>query len=105
MYLCQGHGYSYLCSAGPGPRIYWFLFSKAKQTTYGLYEKLPRFTNADRDALAAEHFKDKINDKLTFKDLWDNSEQATMTALPECVFSKWHYGRIMTVGDAAHKVS
>ncbi|PSN72628.1 FAD/NAD(P)-binding domain-containing protein [Corynespora cassiicola Philippines] len=99
----QGKHHSYLLSSGPGRRIYWFLFKKLAKKTLGLYEKIPRFTEAERDALAAEHAKDPISDSLCFGDLYESRTTATLQALPEVVFSKWHYGRIITIGDAAHK--
>lgn len=100
----MGRGHSYLLVSGVGGRIYWFLFKKLAKTTRGLYEKVPRYTNAERDALAEEHANDRFSDDLTFGDLYSLRTAATLQALPEVVFSRWHYGRIVTVGDAAHKV-
>ncbi|KAJ4351109.1 uncharacterized protein N0V89_006448 [Didymosphaeria variabile] len=99
----MGNGCSYLISTGPNHRIYWFLFKKLSTTVHGLYEKVPRYTETERDALAAEHADDPLNDTLRFGDLYESRTTATLQALPEVVFSKWHYGRIITIGDAAHK--
>ncbi|KAJ4993560.1 FAD binding domain protein [Stagonosporopsis vannaccii] len=99
----QGYNYSYLVATGPNHRIYWFLFKKLPETVHGLYEKIPRYTDEQRDALAAEHASDPITDTLTFGEIYAMSTTATLQALPEVVFKKWHYNRIMTIGDAAHK--
>jgi hypothetical protein len=70
-----------------------------------LYEKIPRYSEEQRDALAAEHAEDRVTDTLTFGELYALRTTATLQALPEVVFKKWHYNRIITIGDAAHKVS
>ena len=100
-----GNNYSYLVASGPNRRIYWFLFKKLPKTTYGLYEKIPKFTEEERDALAAEHANDPITEDLRFGELYADRTTATLQALPEVVFSRWHYRRIITIGDAAHKVN
>ncbi|KAJ4311440.1 hypothetical protein N0V94_007953 [Neodidymelliopsis sp. IMI 364377] len=99
----QGRNYSYLVATGPNHRIYWFLFKKLDKAVHGLYEKVPRYTEEQRDALAAEHAADPISDGLTFGELYEMRTTATLQALPEVVFKKWHYKRIITIGDAAHK--
>jgi hypothetical protein len=53
--------------------------------------------------LAAAHANDPLNAHLRFGELYDSKTTATLQALPEVVFTRWHYGRIMTIGDAAHK--
>ncbi|KAJ4411603.1 hypothetical protein N0V91_001388 [Didymella pomorum] len=99
----QGQKYSYLVATGPNDRIYWFLFKKLPDVARGLYDKIPRFTDEQRDALAAEHANDLVSDTLTFGELYATRTTATLQALPEVVFQRWHYDRIITIGDAAHK--
>lgn len=99
-----GNGCSYLITTGPNHRIYFFLFKKLTKTATGVYEKIPRYTDADRDALAKLHASDPMGENITFGDLYDAKTSATLQALPEIVFSKWHYGRMLIIGDAAHKV-
>ncbi|XPS80795.1 hypothetical protein M3J07_012766 [Ascochyta lentis] len=99
----QGRNHSYLIATGPNHRIYWFLFKKLPQAVHGLYEQIPRYTDKQRDALAAEHAEDRLTEALTFGDLYAIRTIATLQALPEVVFQKWHYKRTITIGDAAHK--
>ncbi|KAJ4354876.1 hypothetical protein N0V95_003410 [Ascochyta clinopodiicola] len=99
----QGQNYSYLVATGPNHRIYWFLFKKLPEIARGLYENIPRYTDEQRDALAAEHANDLLSDTLTFGELYKTRTTATLQALPEVVFKKWYYTRIITIGDAAHK--
>ncbi|KAI8931125.1 hypothetical protein NX059_011479 [Plenodomus lindquistii] len=98
----MGNKCSYLLSSGPNDRIYWFLFKKLDKTVRGIY-KVPRYSEAERDALAAEHANDPMSETLTFGEVYQTHTSATLQALPEVVFAKWHYGRIITIGDAAHK--
>lgn len=100
----MGEGHSYLVTSAPGNRIYWFLFKRLNKAVRGLYEKIPRYTEAERDAMAEQHANDALGDGLCFGELYRLRIAATLQALPEVVFSKWHYGRIITIGDAAHKV-
>ncbi|KAB2099375.1 hypothetical protein AG0111_0g12272 [Alternaria gaisen] len=93
----MGRGYSYLIASGPNHRIYWFLFKKLPGVLYGI-DNIPRYTEAERDALAAEHADDMLNEELRFGELYANRTTATLQALPEVVFSKWHYGRFNPVG-------
>ncbi|KAF3053971.1 hypothetical protein E8E11_000876 [Didymella keratinophila] len=77
--------------------------TKLPDVTRGLYDKIPRFADEQRDALAAEHANDLVSDTLTFGELYSTRTTANLQALPEVVFKKWHYNRIITIGDAAHK--
>ncbi|KAJ8109014.1 hypothetical protein OPT61_g7762 [Boeremia exigua] len=99
----QGRDHSYLITTGPNERVYWFLFEKLPETTYGLHKNITRYTNEQKDALAAKYASDLVTENLTFGELYANSYVSTLQSLPEVVFAKWHYNRIMTIGDAAHK--
>ncbi|WYZ44688.1 hypothetical protein EsH8_VIII_000004 [Colletotrichum jinshuiense] len=93
--------FSYLVIAGPQNRVYWFLFVNMGKTHYG--PELPRFSKEDEENLVKEHRDDKITESLTFKTLYSAKISSVLTPLPEYVFKKWHFNRIMTIGDAAHK--
>ncbi|KAL6703175.1 hypothetical protein ACN47E_010168 [Coniothyrium glycines] len=97
-----GSNHSYLVATGPGDRIYWFLFKKLPQMVHG-YDNIPRYTDADRDALASLHENDLLMGELRFGELYQTKMTATLQAIPEFVFKRWHYGRCITIGDAAHK--
>lgn len=96
-------GHSYLVISGPKHRVYWFLFVNMGKTYYG--PEPPRFTKENEEVLANEHLNDKIVENRTFRDLYSTKISSVLTPLPEYVFKKWHFRRIMTIGDAAHKVS
>ncbi|OHF03728.1 FAD binding domain-containing protein [Colletotrichum orchidophilum] len=94
--------FSYLVISGPSNRVYWFLFVNMGYTHYG--PELPKYTKEDEAKLVKEHQDDNIIENFTFKDLYAARISSVLTPLPEYVFKKWHFNRIMTIGDAAHKL-
>lgn len=100
----MGMGYSYLCATGPGGRIYWFMSDKLPKKVKGLYEKVPRYTNDDLDDAAARHANDDLAG-VPLRDLYETRVSASLQALPEMTLSKFYYGRMVVIGDAAHKAS
>lgn len=101
-----GHNHSYLVVDGPEGRIYWFLFVKNEKTLHGMENEIPRrFSEEEKKAVAEKFWNDPIVENVTFGDLYKNNYSAILTALPEFVFSKFFFQRIITIGDAAHKVS
>ncbi|XEU99341.1 hypothetical protein FSHL1_004628 [Fusarium sambucinum] len=93
--------FSYLVMSGPGGKWYWFLFAKLPVPLYG--SDIPKYTKEDETKLAQEHASDQITPQITFGDLYEARANSTLTPLHEWVFQKWHYNRIITIGDAAHK--
>ncbi|KAL8364969.1 hypothetical protein RB595_003993 [Gaeumannomyces hyphopodioides] len=97
--MYQGH--SYLLMSGPEGKVYYFLFVKLPEPITA--DKTPRYSTEDAKALAEEHRHDPVVDDCTFGQVFDDSISFGMTPIHEHVFEKWHYGRIITLGDAAHK--
>lgn len=96
------NGFSYITISGPGNRVYWFLFVRMDKTYH--HPNLPRFSEDDEALLVKEHSDDKLSERHTFQDLYDAKTSSVLTPIPGYVFKKWHFNRIMTIGDAAHKV-
>lgn len=94
--------FSYLILTGPADRVYWFLIVNLGKTFYG--KDIPRFTKEDEEMLIKQHWTDRITESFTMGDLYTHRTASVLTALPEYVFQKWHFKRIVTIGDAAHKV-
>lgn len=66
---------------------------------------IPKFRKDDEITLAKEHFSDQVAGSTTFGDVYRNRLQTALVPLEEHVFDRWHFKRIITIGDAAHKVS
>lgn len=94
--------FSYLVPSGPGNKTYWFLVRNLGKTVYG--SEIPRFTKQEEEALAKEHWDDQITPTLRFSDLYKHRTNSVYTSLPEYVYKKWYFQRVMTIGDASHKV-
>ncbi|KAF6803744.1 FAD binding domain protein [Colletotrichum sojae] len=95
-------GRSYLIVHAPGNRTYWFLFKGTDKTLHG--KEIPRYTKDDLEKLAREHLDDNIYDDVTFGTIYKNRIMSTLVPLEEYVFDKWHYNRVITIGDASHKI-
>jgi len=102
-HVIMNKGFSYLILTGPQGRVYWFLNVKNDKVTYG--KEVPRYSKEDEQRLAEEHLHDRLNEHDVFGDLYKNRISSTLTPLHEYQWLRWHFGRIMTIGDASHKVS
>ena len=94
--------YAYLTVGGPG-RVYWFLFENLPKTVY-YADEVPRYTKEDQKEMIEKHWSDKVVDDITLGDLYSNSICTNMTPLHEHIFDKWHFQRMIIIGDSAHKV-
>jgi FAD dependent monooxygenase len=65
-----------------------------------------KFKATDQDMEdVAQRFSDiALNEKVNFRQLWESRTRAGLLTLEEGVLSQWHAGRIVLVGDSAHKV-
>ncbi|KAJ3545296.1 hypothetical protein NM208_g2580 [Fusarium decemcellulare] len=100
--MVTGQHHSYLVIAAPKSRTYWFLFDGLPETKYG--KEVSKYTKADEEALVKARRDDPITEDLTFGDLYDKKLMSTLVPLEEYVFDRWHYKRIVTIGDSAHKI-
>ncbi|KAH0425350.1 FAD binding domain protein [Colletotrichum camelliae] len=96
----QGH--LYLVISAPGGRVYWFLFHELEGTKHG--KDILKFSKDDELLLATQYRDDHITEDMTFGDLYDSRIKSTLVPLEEHVFRRWHFQRILIIGDAATKV-
>ncbi|RGP62628.1 FAD binding domain-containing protein [Fusarium sporotrichioides] len=92
---------NYMIISAPGDRYYWFLFTEVDKV-YG--KDIPAYTKEDERKLAEEHFGDQVTETTTFKDLYEHRLQTALVSIEDHVFPHWYYRRIITIGDAAHKL-
>ncbi|KAF4439871.1 Zeaxanthin epoxidase chloroplastic [Fusarium acutatum] len=92
---------SYLVTGGPQGRVYWFRFQKLQEKVHG--SSIPRYSEKDLQNALSESADDNILPDLKFSTLIDNKVSAVMTPLVEYVYKQWHFDRIITLGDSAHK--
>ncbi|KAI8649115.1 hypothetical protein NCS57_01447600 [Fusarium keratoplasticum] len=100
--MVLGQDHAYLVIAAPKDRVYWFLFDGLPETKYG--RDIPKYSKADEEVLVGARRGDPVTEDLTFGDLYDKKIMSTLVPLEEYVFDRWHYKRIVTIGDSAHKI-
>ncbi|KAM0418915.1 hypothetical protein ACHAPT_012180 [Fusarium lateritium] len=83
-------------------RTYWFLFDGLPETKYG--EDISKYSKLDEETLVKERYNDHITEDVTFGELYGRKIMSTLVPLEEYVFDRWHYKRIVTIGDSAHKI-
>ena len=90
---------------GKGGRVYWFLYRRLSRT-FKLGE-IPRFSSSDADKLAAEHADLAILPKgaVTVGDLYKNKTSSTLVSIEEAAYEHWSWGRMVCLGDSAHKMT
>lgn len=94
--------YSVLVASGPENKVYWFIFQRLPRPMYG--KDIPKYTKEDEDKFMKENWNLPVTDKITFGDLYSRKLSSALTPIHEVVFEKWFFGRIITIGDSAHKV-
>jgi 2-polyprenyl-6-methoxyphenol hydroxylase-like FAD-dependent oxidoreductase len=63
-----------------------------------------RYTTQDEEKVVQKYKADKICDGVSFGDLYKHKIRSRLISLEEGVFNQWSFGRIVLIGDAAHKV-
>ncbi|KAL4993921.1 hypothetical protein BDV10DRAFT_12813 [Aspergillus recurvatus] len=91
----------YLCSGAPNGLTFWFVFFKNK-------ENLPwdqlRYTEQDKEQHAAEFASDQVRTDLTLGDMYRASTSTVLVPVEEFVLKRYHYKRILLLGDSAHRM-
>ncbi|OMP83695.1 Zeaxanthin epoxidase, chloroplastic [Diplodia seriata] len=93
------------CMGGKDHEIFLFWFWKLPPSLHSCaVDKIPRFTKED-EIRELERGGDVIvaDNGLRLREVAKNLERSAVTALPHYVMRKWHFGRIIIIGDASHK--
>ena len=99
--VVYGQGVTKLFFQQQGKQM-WAIIFKDK---YSQPPKRYKPTEEETERVAEQFFDQAMNEKVKFKDLWEARTRAGLLSLEEGVLSQWHAGRIVLVGDSAHKVS
>ncbi|RYP64696.1 hypothetical protein DL771_008653 [Monosporascus sp. 5C6A] len=81
--------------------VYWFLIFVYPKIHVGL--SFPRYSEEDEATMAKIHGSKLVKPGTTFADIYRNKTTSHMTPLPHHCFDRWHYKRIMCIGDSIHK--
>ena len=96
---------STLVITGKGGKVYWFLFGLMDRV-YQSHE-IPKFTSEDAAQFALRHKDLPILPRglVKMQHLWESKEISTLVSLEEADFARWTSGRIVCLGDSAHKMT
>lgn len=97
---------SMVVASGKDGKIFWFLFKRMPQVYHS--HEIPRFDSADALKFAEQYFDFPVQSgasNIKFSDLWERRETATLVPLEEADFAHWTAGRIVCLGDSAHKMT
>ncbi|KAL2820628.1 hypothetical protein BJX63DRAFT_444182 [Aspergillus granulosus] len=97
------NGRSFLTFPGKDGRVFWFLLQKLGRQYP--YSSAPRWSKTDIEKTAERYSTDHIWNGIQFGDLWKRRQSVGITNLEENVFSTWHWGRIVCIGDSVHKMA
>ncbi|KAF6834221.1 FAD binding domain protein [Colletotrichum plurivorum] len=93
------------CMGGPGGEAFFFWFwslPEGKRTCP--IDDIPRFDDEEKKRQFENGADTVVSDAgLKFDKVRENAVYSGVTALPHFVMRRWHYGRLVIIGDAAHK--
>ncbi|KAK1999781.1 FAD/NAD(P)-binding domain-containing protein [Colletotrichum falcatum] len=90
--------------AGGKVFVFWFWTLPEPLRSCAAVDDIPRFGEADKARELARAAAAVVADNgLRFGAVAEGLEYSGVTALPHFVMRRWHYGRILILGDAAHK--
>jgi FAD dependent monooxygenase len=95
-----GHGDTKLLFTQPG-KAYWAIIFKDE---YSRPAKWWKPTEEEVEAVADKYKDVVMTPDVKLGDLWETRTRQGLLSFEEGVLSKWHAGRIVLVGDSAHKV-
>ncbi|GME56978.1 Monooxygenase FAD-binding protein [Neofusicoccum parvum] len=94
---------SVLVFSGKDGILFWFLFEDRKSLTE--FKDIPRYLDEDAELLANKVADVTVSDGVVFSDVFRSREFMFMTALEEGIAENWFAGRMVLVGDSAHKMT
>ena len=64
-----------------------------------------RFSQEDAEREASKIADLPVNEHVLFGEIWARRYRGYLGSMEEGILKHWHFGRMVLVGDAAHKVS
>lgn len=98
--IIYGHNNSKLLFTQPGV-VYWAIMFKDERSQP---PKRRKHSDEDIEAMAKSFANIPFTENLKFSDLWETKTRSGLLNIEEGILEKWHAGRIVLVGDSAHKV-
>ncbi|KAG9253102.1 uncharacterized protein F5Z01DRAFT_725890 [Emericellopsis atlantica] len=83
----------------------WFIFFKAGEDKTTSSLDFPRWTPEEGAAVCEKYADAKLSEKTTFGDVYANRYRITTQPCPNHSLRRWHYGRLICLGDAVAKTN
>ena len=103
--LANGYTFFAIGSKGGAPgsnTVFWFLIWKLDRTY--AYHEAPRYTTADAITFCEGRLQTEVKPGVPFARLWEKRQVINMLPLQEGLLQTWSHGRVVCIGDSAHKV-
>jgi hypothetical protein len=95
-------GNTYLSAMGADGIVFWFLSSSTEKNNG---TNIPRYTDKDVAANIEKYGHEQATHGWTLRELYEESTITGAAPIAAYTYSRWHYRRILTIGDSAHVVS
>lgn len=100
VHVIYGYNYTKLLFTQPGISYWAYLWKDEFSQPPKSYK--PSFE--EQEEVARKYKDTKFTETLTLETLWKTRTRGGLVNIEEGILDKWHAGRIVLVGDAAHKV-
>ena len=98
----QNHDYSILIVNQPS-QVFFFVCIRTPEAYHWPRQK--RYSADDAEKEAAKIADVPVSEDTLFGEIWMKRERGYLCSIEEGIYDRWHFGRMVLVGDAAHKVS
>jgi hypothetical protein len=83
----------------------WFLFFKVNKDKVKKGLDFPQWTEEEGHEICRTWASAKLSDKTTFGDVYANRYRMTTQAVPNHTLRRWHWGRLICLGDSVAKTN
>ncbi|KAF7520893.1 hypothetical protein G7054_g12620 [Neopestalotiopsis clavispora] len=104
MVAVSGHGTTAACCSASGEAFFFWFWALPRGQRSCSIDSIPPITDKMKQEELLRAGKEILTDGgLTFRTVLERARFSACTALPHYVLKRWHFGRVMVIGDAAHK--
>lgn len=86
---------------GKGSKVFWFLIYRLPPNQRS---ETWQFRDTEAISMCERLTSKKIDETLSFGDIWSRCSVYKLTPLEEGMFLRCHFGRLLCIGDAIRKV-
>ncbi|KAM0172102.1 hypothetical protein ACHAPC_010850 [Botrytis cinerea] len=99
----SGKGASTLLFGGVDGKLYWFLFTKNEERTFG--DGIPRYKKGDETNHVAKYMHHHVSGNILLSEVWKNRIVANFVTIEEMENEHWNWNRVACLGDSIHKMT